>query len=193
LVLAVKVPEAAFAPIVTEAGMLNAAEAVLDSATTLPAADLERVTVQVVLAFDIMVAAVHWRLERVTGDTGATSESTVDLEEPFEAAVIVADWSEVKAPALAVKVAETAFATTFTEAGMVKAEDALVESATTVLLPVEFDSVTVQMVLVFEVRLVAVQRSEDTVGEAGGAGCACNGDPVTVNSSMMSSVELYPP
>ena len=86
-----KVPEAAFAPIVTEAGMLNAAEAVLDSATTLPPADLERVTVQVVLAFDIMVAAVHWRLERVTGDTGATSESTVDLEEPFAPAVIVAD------------------------------------------------------------------------------------------------------
>jgi hypothetical protein len=92
-----------------------------------------------------------------------------------------------------VKVAETAFATTLTEAGIVSAEDPLVDSATTVPLLVEFDSVTVQMVLVFEVRLVAVQRSEDTVGGAGGAGCACNGDPVTVNSSMMSSVELYPP
>jgi hypothetical protein len=91
LVLAVKVPEAAFAPIVTEAGMLNAADAVLDSATVLPAVGLERVTVQVVLAFDTIVAAAHWRLDRVTGVTGATSESTVDLEEPFEAAVIVAD------------------------------------------------------------------------------------------------------
>jgi hypothetical protein len=79
----------------------------------------------------------------------------VGTEEPFNVAVIVVDWFESTAPVLAVKVAEVALAGTLTEEGMVNAAGVLLESATTVLLLVDFDSVTVQVVLALEPRLAA--------------------------------------
>ena len=77
------------------------------------------------------------------------------LDEPFNVAVTVAVWSETSAPVLAVNVAEVALAATLTEDGTVNAEEALLESVTTVLLVAEFDRVTVQVVLALEARLAA--------------------------------------
>ena len=86
--------------------------------------------------------------------TGATSESVTGLDEPFNVAVTVAVWSETSAPVLAVNVAEVALAATLTEEGTVNRDEALLESATTVLLVEDFERVTVQMVLALEARLV---------------------------------------
>ena len=87
--------------------------------------------------------------------TGATRESVAGLDEPFNVAVTVAAWSESSAPVLAVNVAEVALAATLTEDGTVNMDEALLESVTTVLLVVDFDRVTVQVVLALEARLAA--------------------------------------
>ena len=87
--------------------------------------------------------------------TGATRESVAGLDEPFNVAVTVAVWSESSAPVLAVNVAEVALAATLTEDGTVNRDEALLKSATTVLLVVDFDRVTVQVVLALEARLAA--------------------------------------
>ena len=86
--------------------------------------------------------------------TGATREIVAGLDEPFSVAVTVAVWSESSAPVLAVNVAEVALAATLTEEGTVNRDEALLESATTVLLVEDFERVTVQMVLALEARLV---------------------------------------
>jgi hypothetical protein len=86
--------------------------------------------------------------------TGATREIVAGLDEPFSVAVTVAVWSETSAPVLAVNVAEVALAATLTEEGTVNRDEALLESATTVLLVEDFERVTVQMVLALEARLV---------------------------------------
>jgi hypothetical protein len=67
----------------------------------------------------------------------------------------VAAWSESSAPVLAVNVAEVALAATLKEDGTVNRDDALLESMTTVLLVVDFDRVTVQVVLALEAKLPA--------------------------------------
>jgi hypothetical protein len=90
---------------------------------------------------------------------------------------------------VAVKVAEVVLAATLTEAGTVNTDGTLLESATTVLVAVAFDSMTVQVVLALEARLAAGHCSEDIVGRVAG-GIA---GPVTVTSSMMSSLASYPP
>ena len=87
--------------------------------------------------------------------TGATRESVAGLDEPFSVAVTVAVWSESSAPVLAVNVAEVALAATLTEDGTVNRDEALLDSATTVMLVVDFDAVTVQVVLALEARLAA--------------------------------------
>ena len=87
--------------------------------------------------------------------TGATRESVAGLDEPFNVAVTVAVWSESSAPVLAVNVAEVALAATLTEDGTVNRDEALLESVTTVMLVVDFDAVTVQVVLALEARLAA--------------------------------------
>ena len=55
-------------------------------------------------------------------------------------------------------------AATLTEEGTVNEDGAVLESAITVLLVEDFDSVTVQVVLVLDARLAAAHCSEDTVG-----------------------------
>ena len=87
--------------------------------------------------------------------TGATSEIVAAWDEPFNVAVTVTFWSESSAPVLAVNVAEVALAATLTEDGTVSRDEALLESVTTVLLVVDFDRVTVQVVLALEARLAA--------------------------------------
>ncbi len=58
--LAVKVAEVALAATLAEAGTVKTDEALLESVTkVLLLADFERVTVQVVLALDVRVAAAH--------------------------------------------------------------------------------------------------------------------------------------
>jgi hypothetical protein len=69
--------------------------------------------------------------------------------------VTVAVWSETRVPVLAVNVAEVALVAMLTEDGTVSRDKALLESATTVLLVVDFDRVTVQVVLALEARLEA--------------------------------------
>src|ERR1019366_3160673 len=166
---------------------VNTDGALLASATTeLPAVDLDRVTVQVVLALEARLAAAHCRAERVAG---ASREGGADVEEPFSVAVRVAVWSKTSVPVVAVKVAEVALAGTLTEEGTVNADGALLASATTELPAVDLDRVTVQVVLALEARLAAAHCSEDVVGRVAG-GIA---GPVTVSSSMMSSLASYPP
>ena len=59
-VLAVNVAEVALAATLTEDGTVNRDEALLESVTTvLLVADLDRVTVQVVLALEARLAAAH--------------------------------------------------------------------------------------------------------------------------------------
>ena len=69
--------------------------------------------------------------------------------------VTVAVWSETSVPVPAVNVAEVALAATLTEGGTVNRDGALSESVTGVLLVVDFDRVTVQVVLALEARLAA--------------------------------------
>ena len=82
--------------------------------------------------------------------TGATSEIVAAWDEPFNVAVTVTFWSETSAPVLAVNVAEVALAATLTEDGTVNWDGALLESVTTVPLVVDFDRVTVQVVLALD-------------------------------------------
>ena len=69
--------------------------------------------------------------------------------------VTVAVWSAASTPVLAVNVAEVVLAATLVEAGMVNTDGALPASATTVLVAVAFDRVTVQVVLALEARVAA--------------------------------------
>src|ERR1019366_1405172 len=153
---AVKVADAALAGTVKVPGTANRDGRLLETETATPptSAALERVTVHVVLALEARLAAAHLRVERVIA--GATRESVAAADEPFNVAVTVAVWSESSAPVLAVNVAEVALAETLTEDGTVNWDGALSESVTTVLLlVVDFDRVTVQVVLALEARLAA--------------------------------------
>jgi hypothetical protein len=88
-VLAAKVAEAEFAATLTEDGTVSTDGALLESVTVvLVAADFDRVTVQLVFAFGARLAAVHCRLDTVSG---AVSDNVTDLEEPFRVALTVAD------------------------------------------------------------------------------------------------------
>ena len=188
-VLAPNVAEVALAGTVTDPGTVRADGALLESATTmLPAEDFDKVTVQVVLALEARLAVAHCRDESVTG--GDTRERVADVEEPFSMAVSVTDWSATSVPVLAPNVAEVALAGTVTDPGTVRADGTLLASATTVLAAVDMDRVTVQAVLALAARVAGAHCSEDIVGRVAGGGIA---GPVTVNSSMMSSLTSYPP
>ena len=161
-VLAPNVAEVALAGTVTEEGTVNRDGALLESATTvLPAEDLDRVTVQVVLALEGRVAAAHCREDRVMA--GAVRERVADVEGPFHVAVMVTVWSATSVPVLAPNVAEVTLAGTVTEEGTVNRDGALLESATTVLPAEDFDKVTVQVVLALEARLAVAHCREESV------------------------------
>jgi hypothetical protein len=185
-VLAVKVAEVALAATLIEGKTVNTDDALLESVTAvLLLVDFDKVTVQVVLTFEARLVAAHWS-EEIAG--GLDSKSVLDCDDPFRVAVMVATWSARSAPVLAVNVAEVAVAGTLTEAGTAKTDAALLESVTTVLLVLEFDRVTVQVVLALEARLAATHCREVTLGSV-----PDEDGPVTVNSSMMSSQPDDPP
>jgi hypothetical protein len=83
-----------------------------------------------------------------------------------------------------VKVPEVALAATVTEVGTVRREEALVVSVTTVLVVVDFDKATVQVVLAFKARVVAAHCSEEMVGRVASDSVAAADElfkvPVTV-------------
>jgi hypothetical protein len=107
--------------------------------------------VQVIVAPDAVIAEA----EVPETTRGATRATVAVLDEPFKVAVTVAAWSDSNAPALAVNVAVLALGATLTEVGTVNTDEELLEIATRVLLAVDVDSVTVQMVLALEARLAA--------------------------------------
>jgi hypothetical protein len=115
---AVIVVEVAPAGTVAVAGTARAA-ALLARLTVAPPAGaaLDRVIVQVVVAFDGMFAAELWMPDNVAG---VTSESAAVLETPPKDPVTVAAWSAVKFEALAVNVALLAFAGIASDAGTVR-------------------------------------------------------------------------
>ena len=88
-VLAVNVVAVALAATVTEAGTVKTFAMPPEIATTAPAAGAAALnaTVQVVLALEARLAALHWSEETVTG---AASDTLTELEEPFSDAVRVA-------------------------------------------------------------------------------------------------------
>ena len=73
-----------------------------------------------------------------------------------------------------------ALAATLTEDGTVNTDEALLESVTTVLLVVDFDRVTVQVVLALEARLAAAHCSEDIVGRVVSESVAAWDEPFNV-------------
>ena len=83
-----KVALVALAATLNEVATLSADGRLLESVTVvLVAADFDRPTVQVVLALEARLAAVHCKEETVGS---VVNDSVADLEEPFKVAVISA-------------------------------------------------------------------------------------------------------
>ncbi len=93
---------------------------------------------------------------------------------------MVADWSARSTLVLAVKVAEVALAATVTDGETVSTEGALLVSVTTLLLVVDLERVTVQVVLALEPRPAAVHCRDDTVGRVVSESVADLEDPFNV-------------
>lgn len=86
-------------------------------------------------------------------------------EEPFKVAVTVAAWSAGSAPVLTVKAVDLVFGATCAAEGTVNTVGALSESVTIVSFAVALDRLTVQVVLAFAARLLAVHcRLESVIG-----------------------------
>ena len=151
-------PVVAPADMVTDAGADNSADALFVNATTAPPAGEaeDKVTVQLVLVLDDNTAALQ--LNPVT-DIGGCSDIVAVAVEPFSDPVKVAVWFAVTVPVEILNVALTAPAATVTDAGADKAGDALLLNVTAAP-PVgaAFEIVTVQFVLLFDDRAVAVHE-----------------------------------
>jgi hypothetical protein len=80
---------------------------------------------------------------------GATNEIEADFEELLRLAVTEALWSAEMVPADAVKLPVVEPVPTLTDAGMVRVDGALLESATEVVAPGALESVTTHVVEVF--------------------------------------------
>ena len=91
-----------------------------------------------------------------------------------------ADWLEASVPVAAVNVEEVAFAATLTEDGTLSRVGTVSDSATTVLMVLGFDKVTVQVVLALEARLAAAHCSEDIVGRVTSESVAAWDEPFRV-------------
>jgi hypothetical protein len=158
------VPDVAPAASVTDAGAVNAGDALFVNVATAPpgSAPSDRVTVHVVLAFEESVVALQFSAVIVGG---GSSDMVAVAPGPFRAPVKVAVWSVVTAPVEMVNAAVVAPAATVTEAGALKTADALLVRVTTA--PpgsAAFDSVTVHVRLPFEESVVNVHASPLTVG-----------------------------
>jgi hypothetical protein len=161
---AVNEAEAALAGTVTDAGTVTTEELLVSAMVAPPtAAGWESATVHVELALGARLAGAHCK-ELMT--VGGTSDTVALLEDAFKEAVIVAVCGEEILPVLAVKVAEPALAATVTDAGTVIPAPVPVRVTTTPPAGAAFDSVTVQEVLAFDVRLAAAHWSAVTSGGA---------------------------
>ena len=94
---------------------------------------------------------------------GHVREIVVGREEPFNMAVITADWSETRVPVLTVNVTDVALAATLTEVGTDRDDAALLTSAITVLEATAFERVTVQVVFALAGRLETAHCRLDRV------------------------------
>jgi hypothetical protein len=145
---------------VTDAGLLSRFElSDSDTATPPESAGVARVTVQVALAFDVRLVALHASVESVAG---AVKPMVTLLLALLSVAETVAFWLVTIVPAVAVKVAEVEPFATLTEEGVVSKELSS-ESATEV--PPEdaaLVKVTVQVLVAPEARLAGLQASEET-------------------------------
>jgi hypothetical protein len=165
---AVNVAEDEPAATVTEAGTPTAALVEESETVIAAAADLERVTVQVVLPPGASDETAQPSEDNVAGVAGADTVMPVVLETPFSDAVRVAAVSTVTVPAVSVNTAEDEPAATVTEAGTVTAA-LLDESETGIAAAAALDSVTVQVVLAPEASEEAAQPSEASVAGVAGA------------------------
>ena len=95
--------------------------------------------------------------------TGHVREIVVGREEPFNMAVITADWSETRVPVLTVNVTDVALAATLTEVGTDRDDAPLLTSAITVLEATAFERVTVQVVFALAGRLETAHCRLDRV------------------------------
>ena len=148
-------------PTVTDACTVNEA-ALLDSVTTAPPV-FDTVTVHVELPPDPKLVGLH--VSPLT-TIDVASEIEVVCALPFSVAVMVAAWSLVIVPAVAVNVAVVLPDPTVTEAGTVSAP-ALLDSVTVV--PPVFDTVTVHVELAPEPRLVGLHVSPLTTAAVASA------------------------
>lgn len=147
----------------------------LDSETAAPPAGAAfvRVTVQLVVAFELTLAGVQ--LNELT-ESGPVSDRVKLSDPPFRVAVTTAVWSEVKVPAVAVRVAVVAAAATVTDAGTLSAALLLERDTEAPPVGAAFDNVTVQVEVVLVFKLLGVQASELTTAGVGAtrdrvAGC----------------------
>lgn len=146
---------------VTEAGTLSAAALSARVIFCPPdGAALERVTVQVVLAFDPKLGEAHCKDEIEEIGAGAVNIIAALDEEPFRVAVMEAVWPELIVLVLAVKDAELAL-TTRTVAGTVRAVELLTRVTVTPSDEVALERLTMQVVLAFCARLDAAHWSEE--------------------------------
>ena len=159
-----KVPATEPAATVTDAGTVKVGEALLVNVTTAPPvnATFDSVTVHVVPPFEVSVVNVHAR-PRIVG--GVTSDSVAVAVVLFNVPVRVAVWFVVIVPVEILNVPVVAPAATVTEAGTVKADDALLVNVTAAP-PVNAasESVTVHVVPPFEVSVVNVHATPRIVG-----------------------------
>ncbi len=163
--VAVKEAVVALAMTVTEAGTVSAA--LLDARDTmvpLAGAGLDSVTVQEVLALEARLGAVQVREVRLAAPN---REILKGNEFPLKEALMVAVPEEVMVPTEAVNVAAVEEAGTAKEGGMLSI--GLLEVSATAVPPAgaALDSVTVQEVVPFEVRLEGAHVREE--GPAAGA------------------------
>jgi hypothetical protein len=141
---------------VSKDGRLLKREMVTGDGTT-----FESVIVHVVLALEARLDAAHLKTDKEVA--ALMSEMVAAADVPLYVAVTVADWSAVSAPVVTVNVEELSFGAICVEEGTLKTDGAF--SATIVSFCVEFDNLTVQVVLAFEARLVAPHcRLESVIG-----------------------------
>jgi len=151
--------ETAPAATVHEAGTVSSVE-VDTIVTVLPpvGAGLDKLTVQVLVEFCFSADGAHWT---AVTRTGATSDTVAAAELPFKAAVIVATLSEAIVAVLTLNAAVVAPTTGLADTGTLTNDP---EDASATVLPARagFDSVIVQLPVVFGPRLEGTHRSEVT-------------------------------
>ena len=179
-----KVPVVVPAATVTDAGAASTGDALFVNATAVPPADAacDRVTTQVVLAFEDKAVAVQLNADN---DVANCRDSVAVAMVPFSVAVSEAPWFAGTVPVEMLNVALTAPAATVTEAGTVKIAGALLVSVTTVPpLSAAADSVTAQVVLAFEDKVVAPQLNPVTPGSVWRVSLVVAVDPFSVAVSV---------